>query len=169
MTECTDDNWPEEYRDPRDRPHPTMLSITAASVEEDRDDTRAAVDALEVGEEQPEVVSVHSVGDLRQILTESIAPFAANPDRDYTAVHDDVSLLASYGCCSSSKTSTRGGRTSHTSGSISRSNSSATGLRRRDDEVHLGGQSPGDYSSGVGGSFWPNSTSIRTDRPARSG
>ena len=69
-----------------------MLHITVESVEEVREVTRAAVAALEEGEEQPEVVSFRSVGDLRQILTESIAALAANPDRHYTAVHDDVSL-----------------------------------------------------------------------------
>jgi predicted transcriptional regulator len=67
------------------------------SVEEDHDDTRAAVDALQEGEEHPAVVSFRSVGDRRNILTESIAAFAANLDRDYSAVHDDVSLLADYG------------------------------------------------------------------------
>ena len=43
------------------------------------------------------VVSCRSVGDLRKTLNESIAALAANPDWDYTAVHDDVSLLADYG------------------------------------------------------------------------
>ena len=42
MTGRTDDGWPEQYRDPRDRPHPSVLRITVESVEEDRDETRAA-------------------------------------------------------------------------------------------------------------------------------
>jgi predicted transcriptional regulator len=78
-----------------------MLRITVESVEEVREDTRAAVDAVEEGDEHPAVVSFRSVGDLRKILTvvtESIAALAANLDQDYSAVHDDdVSLLADYG------------------------------------------------------------------------
>jgi predicted transcriptional regulator len=35
-----------------------------------------------------------------KILTETIAALAANLDRDYSAVHDDVSLLADYGLLS---------------------------------------------------------------------
>jgi len=73
-----------------------MPSIKAESVEEDREDTPAAVDALEEGEEHPPVVPFRSVGDRRKIPTESIAAVAANLDRDYSAVHDDVSLLADY-------------------------------------------------------------------------
>jgi len=95
-TKCTDDSWPEEYRPPR--PHtPSHAPITAESVEEDRDDTRAAVDALEEGEEHPPVVSFPLGPRPAKILTESIAALAANLDRDYSAVHDDVSLLADYG------------------------------------------------------------------------
>jgi hypothetical protein len=73
-----------------------VLPITAESVEEDREDTRAAVDAVEEGEEHPR--SSRSARSAScGILTESIAPLAANLDRDYSAVHDDVSLLADYG------------------------------------------------------------------------
>ena len=78
------------------------------------EDSRAAVGAVEAGEEQPAVVSFRSVGDLRKILTdrriellqvlvatdgaaESIAALAADLDRDYSTVHDDVTLLADYG------------------------------------------------------------------------
>jgi predicted transcriptional regulator len=99
VTERTDDGWPDEYRDPRDRPHPSVLRITVESFDEMREDTRAAIGAVEEGKEQPAVVSFRSVGDLRKILTvvtESIAALAANLDRDYSAVHDDVSLLADY-------------------------------------------------------------------------
>ena len=114
MTERTDDGWPEEYRDPRDRPHPSVLRVTVESYDEMCEDTRAAVGAVEVGEEQPAVVSFRSVGDLRKILTdrriellqvlmvtdgaaESIAALAAAIDRAYRTVHDDVTLLADYG------------------------------------------------------------------------
>ena len=110
MTERTDDGWPEEYRDPRDRPHPSVLRVTVESFDEMCEDSRAAVGAVEEGEEQPAVVSFRSVGDLRKILTdrriellqmlvatESIAALAADLDRDYSTVHDYVTLLADYG------------------------------------------------------------------------
>jgi predicted transcriptional regulator len=110
MTERTDDGWPDEYRDPRDRPHPSVLRITVESFDEMREDTRAAVGTVEEGKEQPAVVSFRSVGELRKILTdrriellqvlvatESIAALAADLDRDYSTVHDDVTLLADYG------------------------------------------------------------------------
>jgi predicted transcriptional regulator len=96
MTERIDDGWPEQYRDPLDRPHPSMLCITVESGEEVREDTRAPLGAVEEGENTPAVVSFRSVGDRRKILGESIAALAANLDRDDTAVHDDVSL-ADYG------------------------------------------------------------------------
>jgi predicted transcriptional regulator len=110
MTERTDEGWPDEYRDPRDRPNPSVLRITVESFDEMREDTRAAVGAVEEGKEQPAVVSFRSVGELRKILTdrriellqvlvatESIAALAADLDRDYRTVHDDVTLLADYG------------------------------------------------------------------------
>ena len=114
MTDRTDDGWPDEYRDPRDRPHPSVLRITVESFDEMREDMRATVGAVEEGEEQPAVVSFRSVGELRKILTdrriellrvlvatdgaaESIAALAADLDRDYRTVHDDVTLLADYG------------------------------------------------------------------------
>jgi len=114
MTERTDDGWPDEYGDSRDCPHPRVLRITVESFDEMREDTRAAVGAVEEGKEQPAVVSFRSVGELRKILTdrrvellqvlvatdgaaESIAALAADLDRDYRTVHDDVTLLADYG------------------------------------------------------------------------
>ena len=114
MTEPTDDGWPDKYSDPRDRPHPSVLRVTVESFDEMREDTRAAVGAVEEGKEQPAVVSFRSVGELRKILTdrriellqvlvatdgaaESIAALAADLDRDYRTVHDDVTLLADYG------------------------------------------------------------------------
>ena len=114
MTERTDDGWPEEYRDPRERPHPSVLRITVESFDEMREETSAAVNTVEEGEDQPAVISFRSVGELRKILTdrriellqvlvaadgaaESIAALAADLDRDYSAVHDEVTLLADYG------------------------------------------------------------------------
>ncbi len=114
MTEHTDDGWPDKYSDPRDRPHPGVLRVTVESFDEMREGTLDAVDAVSEGEEQPAVVSFRTVGELRKILTdrrlellqelmtiegaaESISALAENLDRDYSAVHDDVSLLADYG------------------------------------------------------------------------
>ena len=114
MTERTDDGWPDEYRDPRDRPHSSVLRVTVESFDEMREDTLAAAEAAGEGEEQPAVVSFRSVGKLRKILTDrriellqaliategaagSISALAEDLDRDYRTVHDDVSLLADYG------------------------------------------------------------------------
>jgi predicted transcriptional regulator len=114
MTESTDDGWPDEYSDPRDRPHPDVLRITVEGFEEMRDDTLDAVASASKGEGQPAVVSFRTVGELRKILTdrriellralqatdgaaESISALAADLDRDYRTVHDDVSMLADHG------------------------------------------------------------------------
>ena len=114
MTERTDDGWPDKYRDPRDRPHPSILRVTIESFEEMRQASLDAVEANSEGEEQPAVVSFRSVGKLRKILTdrriellqaliategaaESISALAEDLNRDYRTVHDDVSLLADYG------------------------------------------------------------------------
>ena len=114
MTERTDDGWPDEYRDPRDRPHSSVLRITVESFDEMREDTLAAAEAVSEGKEQPAVVSFRSVGELRKILTdrriellqalmatggaaESISALAEDLDRDYHTVHDDISLLTDYG------------------------------------------------------------------------
>ena len=114
MTERTDDGWPDEYRDPRDRPHSSVLRITVESFDEMREDTLAAAEAVSEGKEQPAVVSFRSVGKLRKILTdrriellqalmategaaESISALAEDLDRDYRTVHDDISLLTDYG------------------------------------------------------------------------
>ena len=114
MTEPTDDGWPDKYRDPRDRPHPSVLRVTVEPFEEMREDTFDAIEAVSEGEEQPAVVSFRTVGELRKILTdrriellralmategaaESISALAEILDRDYRAVNDDVSLLADHG------------------------------------------------------------------------
>lgn len=114
MTERTDDGWPDKYRDPRDRPHPSVLRITVESFEEMHEDALDAVEAVSEGEEKPAVVSFRTVGELRKILTDrriellralmatdgaagSISALAEDLDRDYRTVHDDVTLLADYG------------------------------------------------------------------------
>ena len=114
MPEPTDDGWPETYRDPRDRPHPSVLRVTVESFEGMREETRNTIEAVSEGDEQPAVVSFATVGELRTILTdrriellqallaiggaaESISALAEDLDRDYRAVHDDVSLFADHG------------------------------------------------------------------------
>jgi len=114
MTDPTDDGWPDKYRDPRNRPHPSVLRITVESFEKMREETRNAIETASEGDEQPAVVSFATVGELRTILTdrriellrallaiggaaESISALADDLDRDYRAVHDDVSLLADHG------------------------------------------------------------------------
>lgn len=108
------DGWPEEYRDPRDRPHPDTLRVTVETGTEAHEAVVATAEAIADGEARPAVVSFATVGDLRDILTDrriellralvatdgaaaSISALADDLGRDYRAVHDDVSLLADYG------------------------------------------------------------------------
>lgn len=114
MTDRNDDGWPEKYRDPRDRPHPSVLRITVESLDAAREETLETVEAISEDDEQPAVVSFRTVSDLREILTDrrlellqelmtvdgaadSISALAETLDRDYRTVHDDVSLLADHG------------------------------------------------------------------------
>ena len=110
------DGWPDEYRDPRDRPHPKTLRITVEPFEEMREQTldAARTAASDESESPPAVVSFASVDQLREILTErriellralitidgaaeSISALADALDRDYRPVHDDVTLLDRHG------------------------------------------------------------------------
>lgn len=114
MTDTDHDGWPDKYSDPRNRPHPDVLRVTVETFDEMREDTLAAMEALEEGEEQPAVVSFSTVAELRKILTdrrlellqalmntdgaaESISALADALDRDYRTVHDDVTMLDDYG------------------------------------------------------------------------
>jgi predicted transcriptional regulator len=115
MTDTDHDGWPDEYRDPRDRPHPDVLRVTVdPSVERTQEATVDAAGAVADGESVPAVVSFATVEELRTVLTdrrvellrtlvatdgaaESITALAETLDRDYRAVHDDVTLLAEYG------------------------------------------------------------------------
>jgi predicted transcriptional regulator len=114
MNDSNHDGWPDKYRDPRDRPHPSILRVTIESCGEIRQASRDAVGAQSGGEEPPAGVSGRTVGELRKILTdrriellralmatdgaaESISALAETLDRDYRTVHDDVSLLADHG------------------------------------------------------------------------
>ena len=114
MTDTEHDGWPDEYRDPRDRPHPEVLRVTVEGFDEMRDGTLEAAEEVVEGESPPAVVSFETVGDLRTILTdrriellqalvdidgaaENITALAGTLERDYRTVHDDVTLLADYG------------------------------------------------------------------------
>jgi predicted transcriptional regulator len=114
MTDTDHDGWPDKYSDPRNRPHPDVLRVTVETFDEMREDTLAATEALEQGEEQPAVVSFSTVAELRKILTdrrlellqalmnidgaaESISALADALDRDYRTVHDDVTMLDDCG------------------------------------------------------------------------
>ncbi len=114
MTDNAHDGWPEKYRDPRDRPHPDTLRVTVESFDEMRKDTHEMAEAVAEGDAPPATVSFATIGELRKILTprrvellqtlmqidgaaESITALADALDRDYRAVHDDVTRLADYG------------------------------------------------------------------------
>lgn len=114
MTDTSRNGWPEEYRDPRDRPHPTELRVTVERFDGMREQTRKAIDDVKTGDPVEAVVSFATIEELRQILTdrriellqtlqdttgaaESIAALAKALDRDYRTVHDDVTMLADYG------------------------------------------------------------------------
>lgn len=117
MTDTDHDGWPDEYRDPRNRPHPNVLRVTVEPFDEVREETLETVDTVADGEAAPAVVSFATVGELRKLLTdrriellrtllntdgaaESISALAETLDRDYRTVHDDVSLLSDYGLLS---------------------------------------------------------------------
>jgi len=114
MTDIDNDGWPDEYRDPRNRPHPEVLRVTVETGDELRDDVVETARAAASGDSPPAVVSFATVPELRKILTgrriellqaltdidgaaESITALAEALDRDYRSVHEDVTLLADYG------------------------------------------------------------------------
>lgn len=113
MTDPNHDGWPEEYRDPRDRPHPEVLCVTVESFDGMCEETLAAAEGVdEGGHRRPWSRSRRSPGCARSSPTagsscsgrswiegaaESITALADSLDRDYRAVHDDVTLLADYG------------------------------------------------------------------------
>jgi len=114
MTDSDNDGWPDEYRDPRNRPHPEVLRVTVETGGELRDEVAETARAAASGDSPPAVVSFATVPELRKILTgrriellqaltdidgaaESITALAEALDRDYRSVHEDVTLLADYG------------------------------------------------------------------------
>lgn len=114
MNDTNHDGWPDEYRDPRNRPHPEALRVTVETGNEAREEIVETAEETASGESLPAVVSFASVAELRKILTdrriellqaltdidgaaESITALAEALDRDYRAVHEDVTLLADYG------------------------------------------------------------------------
>lgn len=114
MTDSDNDGWPDEYRDPRNRPHPEVLRVTVETGGGLRDEVAETARAAASGDSPPAVVSFATVPELRKILTgrriellqaltdidgaaESITALAEALDRDYRSVHEDVTLLADYG------------------------------------------------------------------------
>jgi predicted transcriptional regulator len=124
MTDTDHDGWPEEYRDPRERPHPDVLRVTVETFDDTREGILDAAEVAADGEPQPAVVSFGTVAELRRSLTErriellrtlveadgaaeSIAALAETLDRDYRTVHDDVTLLAEFGLLFAVETAVR--------------------------------------------------------------
>jgi predicted transcriptional regulator len=114
MTDTDRDGWPDEYRDPRDRPHPEALRVTVETADEARDGVLETAESVATDEPTSAVVSFATVSELRKILTdrriellqtltdtdgaaESITALASALGRDYRAVHEDVTLLADHG------------------------------------------------------------------------
>ena len=94
---------------PEDVNDPDTLRITIESAEEAFD---AAIDDLEEGEPTDAVVSFETAEGIRKLLTDrrlellrslmgeparSISELAGRLDRSYSAVHEDVEVLAEYG------------------------------------------------------------------------
>lgn len=149
MTDTNHDGWPDEYRDPRDRPHPDVLRVTVETFDTVREEALDTADAVAEGESPPAVVSFATVGELRKVLTDrriellqalvdadgavqSIRALAEDLDRDYRAVHDDVTLLADYGLVFIVEEGQSRRPFRPTSGSTSTSNSSGvTGVKNR--------------------------------------
>lgn len=99
-------------RAPEELTFPETLRITITSGEEAFDQTVAAADAAETGEQPPAVISFESATGFRRLLTDrrldlirslmgesapSITALAERLDRSYSVVHDDIAVLAEYG------------------------------------------------------------------------
>lgn len=103
-----DDDHPTEPA-PEDVNYPDTLRITIESAEEAFD---AAIDGIEGDEQTDAVVSFETAAGIRKLLTDrrlellrslmgeparSISELAGRLDRSYSAVHEDVEVLAEYG------------------------------------------------------------------------
>jgi predicted transcriptional regulator len=97
---------------PEEMNFPDTLRITIASAEDAFDETVAAAGAAEDGEQRDAVVSLEAATGIRKLLTdrrlellrslmgqpaESITELTDRLDRSYSAVHEDVEILAEYG------------------------------------------------------------------------
>jgi hypothetical protein len=143
MTDSDNDGWPDEYRDPRNRPHPEVLRVTVETGGELRDEVAETARAAASGDSPPAVVSFATVPELRKILTgrriellqaltdldgaaESITALAEALDRDYRSSTRTSRCSPTTASRSSSKRGSRSDRTFPTNGSISTSNSSGS-------------------------------------------
>ena len=97
---------------PEDMNFPNTLRITIASAEEAFDEAIEAAGAAEEGEQPDAVVSFETAEGIRKLLTDrrlellrslmgqsgkSITELAERLGRSYSAVHEDVEILAEYG------------------------------------------------------------------------
>jgi len=97
---------------PEDMNFPDTLRITIATAEDAFDEAIEAAGAAEDGEQRDAVVSFETAAGIRKLLTdrrlellrslmgqpaESISGLADRLDRSYSAVHEDVAVLAEYG------------------------------------------------------------------------
>jgi predicted transcriptional regulator len=96
---------------PEDLNYPETLRITISSGEDAFTDALDAAAAAEAGEQTDAVVSFETTEGIRRLLTDrrlelleslmgapaaSISALADRLDRSYSAVHDDVEMLAEY-------------------------------------------------------------------------
>lgn len=104
----TDTNMPA----PEDLDYPDTLRITIASADEAFDEAIDAAGAVEQGEQRDAIVSFETAAGIRKLLTDrrlellrslmgqsagSITALADRLDRNYSAVHEDIEVLAEYG------------------------------------------------------------------------
>ena len=97
---------------PEEMNFPDTLRITIASAEEAFDEAVMAAGAAEDGGQRDAVVSFETAAGIRKLLTdrrlellrslmgrpaESITELADRLERSYSAVHEDVEILAEYG------------------------------------------------------------------------
>jgi predicted transcriptional regulator len=107
MTETNDDEPA-----PETLTYPDTLRITIQSGEDAFADALTAAGVVESGGQEPAVVSFETTEGVRRLLTDrrlevirslmtapadSISALAERLDRNYSTVHEDVSILAEYG------------------------------------------------------------------------
>ena len=114
MTDTERDGWPEEYHDPRDRPHPDVLRVTVEGFEAVDGKALDTAEAASDEDRPAAVVSFATVDDMWEALSdrrielleelinisgeaESVSTLAERLGRDHRPVQDDVALLSEYG------------------------------------------------------------------------